>query len=387
MSALALTNSACTELLLGDTPFVHESSAGGGGAGGEAGSSGGGGSTVSTTAPLMCDNGTTACGDSCVDLDSDAANCGACGRSCLGSTCQSGLCAPETVATGIDDPRGIAVDGAFVYWTTGSGLVQRASKEGGALLPDLATGQDAPGAIALDEQDVYWINEATGRVMRIDKEGSKSKLLLTSPGLLGLAIDSQGLYLSRKLKKGTIQRVGKDGAGSFTIAEGQPAPSFIALIGDQVMWTGQSEADDDGDADGKPDGAEGRTGGYVHCAPTNGGTQVVLASGEGQIVGLVSAEGTAVWADVQNRRLRAQSMDAPKPSTLVDNQDVRGLVAYGDEVYWTTAGGSVKRVSVNGGSPQVLAIEMEGVGAAAVDESYVYFTKKGSPGAILRVAR
>jgi len=42
-----------------------------------------------------CDAGLVQCGDACVDLAIDAANCGACGEVCSGDdTCVSGVCKP-----------------------------------------------------------------------------------------------------------------------------------------------------------------------------------------------------------------------------------------------------------------------------------------------------
>ncbi|HEY1958920.1 MAG TPA: hypothetical protein VGH28_25080 [Polyangiaceae bacterium] len=49
------------------------------------------------TAPT-CTGTQTACGSACVDLQSDDANCGACGHACgTGSTCTSGFCPPVTL--------------------------------------------------------------------------------------------------------------------------------------------------------------------------------------------------------------------------------------------------------------------------------------------------
>lgn len=44
-------------------------------------------------APVCCPEGTTFCGGACVDLDQDAANCGACGTACGGGQeCVAGVC-------------------------------------------------------------------------------------------------------------------------------------------------------------------------------------------------------------------------------------------------------------------------------------------------------
>jgi hypothetical protein len=389
--ACALSSAACTELLLGDKKFVRGDGSGASDGGGGSAAAGGGGGVAATggggsTAPV-CENGTAACDGACVVLDTDSLNCGACGHDCLGGGCESGLCVPQVVASAVNDPRGIATDQGFVYWTTGDGSVQRAPKSGGAV-ETLAVEQESPGAIAVDATYAYWVNEDSGRVVRMAKDGQgKAKSLLTSTGLLDLAVDSQNLYLSKKLKKGEISRVDKNGGGPSTIAKNQPQPTRIGLLGDSVVWSGQSEADDDANEDGTPDGDEGMTGAYIRFAPRGGGEATTLAFTEGQIVGLVAAGNMAVWADAKSLRIRAVAPGLGAPITLATGQDVRGLAADGDEVFWTSAGGTVKRVSTAGGSPHVIAVDITGAGAAAVDGTHVYFTRSGAGGAIYRVAR
>src|SRR5262249_25804543 len=55
------------------------------------------------TATFTCNNGLTNCSGACVDLLTDAANCGMCGHSCGAQTCVGGLCA---LASGQDMPLG-----------------------------------------------------------------------------------------------------------------------------------------------------------------------------------------------------------------------------------------------------------------------------------------
>ncbi len=49
---------------------------------------------VAETGPAPCDNGLTRCGDTCVDLQKDTANCGKCGTACgAKEVCSAGACA------------------------------------------------------------------------------------------------------------------------------------------------------------------------------------------------------------------------------------------------------------------------------------------------------
>ncbi len=384
--AFALPSAGCTELLLGDKSFVETDGAGHGGAGGATGATGGATTSAGGSSPV-CEDGATACDGKCVLLDSDPGNCGACGHDCLGAACQSGLCAPQEIATALNDPRGLATDESHVYWTTGDGEVQRAPKAGG-VVETLAENQDSPGALAVDATTIYWVNDETGRVMRLPKDGQgKPKSILKSPGLAGLTVDADGLYLSRKLKKGEIRRADKDGGGASTVASKQAQPSRICVLGDRVIWAGQIEEGDDEDEDGTPDGEQGKAGGYVRSAARAGGDVTTLAHGEGQISDLVMAGETTVWSDAKSHSLRALLPGAGEPITLVEEQDVRGLAAAGGDVFWTSSGGTLKRISASGGAPRVIAVDIPGAGAAAVDGTHVYFTRSGPAGIIYRVAR
>ncbi|MGH7280234.1 MAG: hypothetical protein ACRELY_01820 [Polyangiaceae bacterium] len=79
------------------------------------GSSGGDGSG--------CTSAQTACGGSCVELDTDKKNCGSCGHDCLGGDCNDSKCVPTAVFTGTADAatggvQTIAVDPKGIYWAT-----------------------------------------------------------------------------------------------------------------------------------------------------------------------------------------------------------------------------------------------------------------------------
>jgi hypothetical protein len=103
-------------------------------------------SCPASTCEYACDAGYTACGGTpasgCVDLSTDASNCGACAHPCLGGTCAAGVCQPVVLATA-SWPDNIVVDSMNVYFTYGTDTVRKqlgaVSKMGGALRTANAT--------------------------------------------------------------------------------------------------------------------------------------------------------------------------------------------------------------------------------------------------------
>src|SRR5688572_10305050 len=58
-----------------------------------------------------CAPGRTACGEMCLDLNNDPANCGGCGQVCGSGFCQAGICVdPPDGGTDADQPDGLGGD-------------------------------------------------------------------------------------------------------------------------------------------------------------------------------------------------------------------------------------------------------------------------------------
>jgi hypothetical protein len=104
-----------------DVPIVDGGAFGTGGASGGStgnGGTGGGGGTIMTggatgSGGQGCQQ--TLCGTSCVNLDSDAHNCGRCGADCGMATCGGGICGDVEVISGLYLPDAIAVTDHYLF--------------------------------------------------------------------------------------------------------------------------------------------------------------------------------------------------------------------------------------------------------------------------------
>ena len=145
--------------------------------------------TVSCTAgkcSSACNAGSIDCNadpsDGCeATLASDSKNCGACGHDCLGGACNGSVCQPITIQLVKGQPTGIAVDDNDVYFglnppggTTSE--VVRMAKDGSGAQP-LVLNRSNVSAVAVDDTFVYWMEvngAANGRVLKAPKDGSSS---------------------------------------------------------------------------------------------------------------------------------------------------------------------------------------------------------------------
>src|SRR5688500_3050027 len=78
-----------------DPEELDDGAGGAGDAGGGASEDGGasGAESSGSPTPKRCGAGLSACAGGCIDLETDAQNCGACGSPCaLGESCEDGTC-------------------------------------------------------------------------------------------------------------------------------------------------------------------------------------------------------------------------------------------------------------------------------------------------------
>ena len=111
----------------------------------------------------QCPAGTTNCSGTCVNEQTDASNCGACGQKCLGGMCSSGMCQPILmVSDTIGSISDIATDGTVVvYIESAMGEILEVDSPGGTSIPLATSGSGVtatPERIGMDPGSgaVFW---------------------------------------------------------------------------------------------------------------------------------------------------------------------------------------------------------------------------------------
>jgi hypothetical protein len=153
-------------------------------------------------------------------------------------------------------PRGIAVDGAYVYWLSvkARAEVRRMSlaRGTGEVLAEL---DEAPLRIALDDQNVYVLGKAD--VLKLPKCQTGQVVLASTSGLGGgLAVDAGYVYWS---DGEVIQRTPRDGGSVETVTNAAPLGDQFVVSDSFIYWGGGS--------------------GVVVRMPASGGAPQVIADG------------------------------------------------------------------------------------------------------------
>ena len=163
--------------------------------------------------------------------------------------------APETLRPReehIRYPGGIAVDDAFVYWTTlgytaREGRVVRMPKTGGPAVV-LADKQPRPWRLAVDDTTVYWANEGIvaighdpteGSVSSVPKSGGAVKVLTEQLRPLAVALDADNVYFAAGGwggANGAVGRVPKSGGPATVLADNRVTIMSLAVDDGHVAW-------------------------------------------------------------------------------------------------------------------------------------------------------
>ena len=230
----------------------------------------------------------------------------------------------DLVTTGLDYPRGLALDvaGGKMYWVdVGTFKIQRANLDGSQVEDLVTTGSVGPRAVALDVNGgkMYWTGDdwteedgrtIEGRIQRANLDGTQVEDLLTDPSEVsdpgGLALDlAAGKMYWTDTGYSSIERANLDGSDSETLVyEWLNAPWSLALdlARGKVYWADP---------------------GTMRIQRANlDGSQVedVIVSGLGDpAIGLAldSAGGKLYWTDRGTKKILRSNLDGTRVEDLV----------------------------------------------------------------------
>jgi hypothetical protein len=144
------------------------------------------------------------------------------------------------------EPRGLAVDDNYVFFTEGIRLKRVQKKEGGVAA--MADAKFSSQAIALDAEAVYGVPGDYGpydRVVKLAKAGGVSTELADAPrpdlkkgpvGYSALAVDATGIYVTDS-GHGRVLKFALKGGNPTTLAARQHQAFDLALVGSHLYFT------------------------------------------------------------------------------------------------------------------------------------------------------
>jgi hypothetical protein len=359
-------------------------SARGGDASGEVGAGGGGGGGGGSGGTNNCKPGWQDCNNDTIcdsDTNTDPKNCGACAHACVDGSCQAGMCQPVAIASGKGIEALALLSGEeFLYFVSKTdGTVSRHLKTPSGGVDVIASSIDRPKVIAIDGANVYWGAE-NGTIESIDKvPGKVSKTLQTQQDLVAIAVDALSIYwTNRKVtgppaKQAEIRKSSRTGGAVTVLATDTASPTDIAVFGSEVFWisyqgeavpgkvmkvsTGGGPASEFATGLAEPDSIA-VDGSYVYVCetglPANSWKDGIIsryskADGKKEVLAqpvpyptsiAISPDSTSVYWSAANNMTMMGLLIQPlgKPITIAGGQSVAKSVTVDDKcVYWTSA--------------------------------------------------
>jgi hypothetical protein len=319
----------------------------------------------------------------CIDTQSDAKNCGRCGRSCLsGSACTAGRCSPTAIADAC--PAAIAEP-----------------LEGGSCA------NMSPASLAVSGTEVFWGHYKGSSVLAAPKAGGQARLVALATQPSGIAVVGGRVFFA-EFWGSRVTSTTLAGQSPLHIA-GENGPHLLFVDGANAAWlahdligvapllaTGATHFAANGYVnDVVSDGSKLYTTNYdrkaIVAQPIAGGPATDFATAQGD-VWCISATATELFWGGTDAAGKPRIMRAPKaggaPTVFVDG--VSGpLLVSGGALYYHD-GSLLLRKDLSGGAPLVLAragiSTLVACRSIAVDDEAIYWADELTE-KILRVAR
>lgn len=284
--------------------------------------------------PPSCNAPKVVCGNSCVDLESNEANCGSCSRSCLGGVCTAHVCQPFALVNRTDvlDTTIAATDTDVFFGTTTNDLIQQPLAAGAAPMK-LGTGPGKLSAIALAGTRVYFsVPSGAGWQLWKAAAGVPASGSVANPGQTGTPVGLVAagsnvhtlVITSTSSESFQIVACPQDGSNCFGNYNGAGRPGAKLAAGNSfVFWTDQIGA------------------GTVYAYPDGVGLRTTISSGEATPSSPAWDGATLFWMNGGNGKLRKSPYPAP---TATDFRDITSgandVLVDAVNVYWSIFNGT-----------------------------------------------
>lgn len=249
-----------------------------------------------------------------------------------------------TIAAGLINPSQVAVDADHVYWTSNAamGAVYCSSLAGGGDMHVVATQQTLPVGIVVAGGMVYWTAWGATGLVRKSPAGcafsppapSDVATDLVSPSLL--AATEKTLFVTEFTSSGRVMSIDLKTEQKMPRMSGLDTPNGIVVRDGDVCFT--TSVHD----------------GSVFCPDISSGyKEVALHQDTPATIAVDSIDGTLYWANQGDGTIMKYVAGAALPDKVASGQhSPTGIVVAGNYVYWTNytsvaAGGSVMRQRIH----------------------------------------
>lgn len=301
-----------------------------------------------------------------------------------------------TLASSLRSPSSLALYGDLVFWCDFyDKAIYKINKSGGAVQTVANSGLNYPFVIAISNNFIY-IGEAdptqpNSQVNNIKKfgvsvSGSPTVLYNGQYAVGGINVDANNVYwteyiLATVATGGTVKRADLNGGGTvYTMKSGLNNPGGIALNNNYLFFNEEGTS---------PDGITSAADGTVQKMSVGGGSNLILGSG--------LRDPTSVTASTQNvyfpeagtltgstvlGTVNKASQIVGGYSPLVTNANritkvffdsSNNYVYYNEGAGIVGTSGFIKKVSIAGGTPLVVADGQSTPGDLVTDSAYVYW--------------
>jgi hypothetical protein len=321
----------------------------------------------------------------------DARHCGRCGHSCLGGTCELGVCQPVTLATSQFIGREIAVDATHVYWGRGTSAqttnsVQSIRIDGTGPIGPIASGETGIGLTVAGGR-LFWTNAGSLRSCAAPACTGGPTNYATSTGTTAggvlVASSASRIYFAQGSPYGSMTGgfwgVALAGGAAQRVASAPVNPQRVTGDATNVYWVNSSTYTNDLQ---NPDG-------QVLKMPLAGGTIVPLVQGlRGDLSGIAVGPAAVYFSGITtiasaylNRiyRLPLPNGIGTAAPPVFAAVGPNGLIADASYVYFTSDT-AVHRCPHSGcmTPPEVIAAGQDRATALAQDAVSIYWVTNGT---------